>query len=72
MAAQFALKPAQARDEVRRVAHVVARWQAHFTSLGVTRNDVELLADQIDRPFLLEQRQAYSAGARATPPTRPR
>jgi hypothetical protein len=50
----------------------LARWQAHFTSLGVTRNDVELSADQIDRPFLLEQRQAYSAGARATPPTRPR
>ncbi len=61
MCAQFALKPAQARDEVRRVAHVVAGWQAHFMSVGVTPGDIELLADQIDRPFLREQRQAHSA-----------
>jgi serine/threonine-protein kinase HipA len=60
MCAQFALKPAQARDEVRRVALVVAGWQAHFTSVGVTPGDIELLADQIDRPFLREQRQAHS------------
>lgn len=61
MCAQFALKPAQARDEVRRVASVVASWQAHFTSVGVTPGDIELLADHIDRPFLREQRQAHRA-----------
>jgi serine/threonine-protein kinase HipA len=59
MCAQFALKPAQAREEIRRVALVVSSWQAHFKSVGVTPNDIELLADQIDRPFLREQRQAH-------------
>jgi serine/threonine-protein kinase HipA len=60
MCAQFGLKRAQAEDEVRRVVGVVARWQSHFASVGVTRNDVDLLAEHIDRPFLREQRQVYS------------
>jgi serine/threonine-protein kinase HipA len=59
MCAQFGLKLAQAREEVRRVVGVVERWQAHFTSLGVTQSDIELLAEQIERPFLRQQRQAH-------------
>jgi hypothetical protein len=38
----------------------VANWQQHFESCGVTRRDVELLAEQIDRPFLADQRREYA------------
>jgi serine/threonine-protein kinase HipA len=60
MCAQFGLKPPAARAEIRRVAAVVARWQAHFAAAGVRPADVELLAEHIDRPFLRDQRAEYS------------
>ncbi len=53
----FGLKPAQARAEVRAVVAVVDRWQAHFASMGVRSADIHALSHQIDRPFLLAQRQ---------------
>jgi serine/threonine-protein kinase HipA len=59
MAQLFDLSDTQAAAEVRRVARVVAGWQQHFASCGVTRRDVDLLAAQIDRPFLAEQRGEY-------------
>jgi serine/threonine-protein kinase HipA len=65
MCAQFALKPAQAREEARRVARVVASWQAHFTQAGVTPGDIDLLAEQIDRPFLREQRAAFAPSSKS-------
>jgi hypothetical protein len=37
----------------------VAGWQQHFASCGVARRDVELLAEQIDRPFLEDQRAEF-------------
>ncbi len=52
----FALTPAQAERIARAVARVVDGWKTHFAACGVTPRDVELLAEQIDRPFLLEQR----------------
>jgi serine/threonine-protein kinase HipA len=54
--AQFGLKPAEARLQVRAVCAVVDGWQAHFAQMGVAAGEVESLAQQIDRPFLLEQR----------------
>lgn len=60
MADLFALDRTQARAAVRRVARVVAGWQKHFQSFGVTRRDVEYLAEQIDRPFLRDQRDEFA------------
>ena len=61
MCSQFGLKRAAAQDEVRRVAGVVAGWRRHFSDAGVTDGDLELLAEQIDRPFLRDQRDEYVA-----------
>jgi serine/threonine-protein kinase HipA len=52
----FGLKPAEARAAVQQVAHVVNGWKAHFVRAGVSQQDIDALARQIDRPFLLDQR----------------
>jgi serine/threonine-protein kinase HipA len=57
MAQLFALNPDAALREVRAVAKVVDGWKEHFRHCGVTASDVKLLAEQIDRPFLLDQRK---------------
>jgi serine/threonine-protein kinase HipA len=57
MARLFALEPDAAVREVRAVAKVVDGWKEHFKRCGVTASDVKLLAEQIDRPFLLDQRK---------------
>ena len=44
-------------DLMRLVGAVVSSWWAHFVSVGVAPADVSALADQIDRPFLLLQRE---------------
>jgi serine/threonine-protein kinase HipA len=59
MAQLFELDERQAVAQVRRVASVVASWKQHFASCGVTPRDIELLAEQIDRPFLADQRREY-------------
>jgi serine/threonine-protein kinase HipA len=51
MCGQFGLKQAAAEEEIRRVARVVARWREHFESAGVSRGDLELIGEQIDRRF---------------------
>jgi len=58
----FALTAQQARREAASVAAVVARWKEHFAAAGVTAGDIGLYADQIDRPFLRDQRDAYARG----------
>jgi serine/threonine-protein kinase HipA len=58
MCKQFALKKPEAEAEVRAVATVVATWRVHFKKCGVTANDIAALEEQIDRPFLREQRDA--------------
>ncbi len=55
----FALKKDDAAAEVRRVCAVVARWREHFMAEGVGRRDVDQLAEQIDRPFLRQQREGF-------------
>ncbi len=57
----FALTADQARRVCADVAAVVDGWQQHFTACGVTPRDLELLAEQIDRPFLREQREAVQS-----------
>jgi serine/threonine-protein kinase HipA len=58
MSAMFDLKLPEARAEVATVAAVVANWQTHFRSCGVTSRDIESVAEQVDRPFLKDQRDA--------------
>ncbi|HEX5045909.1 MAG TPA: HipA domain-containing protein [Gammaproteobacteria bacterium] len=55
----FALKRDEAVAEIRVVARAVNRWKDHFAGAGVTPGDVALYADQIDRPFLREQRAEF-------------
>jgi serine/threonine-protein kinase HipA len=61
MCGQFGLEPAVAHKEITAVARVAARWREHFIRVGVSQSDIELLAEQIDRPFLREQREAYAS-----------
>jgi serine/threonine-protein kinase HipA len=62
----FALTTAQAVQICREVAAAVDSWRAHFATAGVAVRDIELLAEQIDRPFLLDQRDALQS--RPQPP----
>lgn len=48
----FDLDKGEALGQVRAVARVVAQWRSHFRECGIINGDIELLADQIDRPFL--------------------
>ena len=53
---QFGLKRQEAEAEVRRVTAAVGGWKTHFAEAGVRSVDIESLAQQIDRPFLADQR----------------
>jgi serine/threonine-protein kinase HipA len=57
MSALFGLRKDEAASEVRTVAAVVSRWKEHFAACGVTPQDIEYYAAQIDRPFLRQQRE---------------
>ena len=57
--AQFGLRVDEAQALVKDVVSVVARWRAHFATCGVRQQDLDALAEQIDRPDLLAQRQAW-------------
>lgn len=60
MSRMFSLDKDEAIKEVSEVARVVDRWKEHFRSLGVTRGDIDLYAQQIDRPFLRDQRRQFT------------
>lgn len=62
-AGQFGLKPAEAQAQVRDVAAVVSDWKVHFAATGVRAADIDALAQQIDRPFLADQRSAWGGAA---------
>jgi serine/threonine-protein kinase HipA len=62
MSRLFALDTDEAVDEVRTVARVVDGWKEHFQSVGVRPGDVTLYVEQIDRPFLREQREEFVGG----------
>jgi serine/threonine-protein kinase HipA len=59
MCTLFALQRDEAAAEVRRVCEVVGGWQAHFAEQGVRPRDIQSLAEQIDRPFLRQQREGF-------------
>jgi serine/threonine-protein kinase HipA len=56
MSAMYGLAKNEALKEAKAVAQTVDGWKQHFTACGVTRGDIELYAEQIDRPFLRDQR----------------
>jgi serine/threonine-protein kinase HipA len=60
MCSQFGLKRAQAVAQCRRVSQALTGWKDHFRASGVSPNDIELLGEQLDRPFLLDQRAAFA------------
>jgi serine/threonine-protein kinase HipA len=59
MSRMFALDRSAALEEVRAVVRVVDRWKEHFKACGVTRGDIDQYVEQIDRPFLREQRADF-------------
>jgi serine/threonine-protein kinase HipA len=64
MCQMFALRRDDAVREIRAVTRVVDGWQEHFKACGVTAGDIDLYAEQIDRPFLRDQRNEIKAGRR--------
>ncbi|HMH28182.1 MAG TPA: HipA domain-containing protein [Steroidobacteraceae bacterium] len=58
MSAMYGLAKSEAVKEAQAVAQTVDGWRQHFTACGVTRGDIDLYAEQIDRSFLRDQRRA--------------
>lgn len=58
MAQDYWLPPKLAVEEARKVARVVDAWRKHFAAAELGPTALEALSLHIDRPFLLEQRQA--------------
>ena len=56
MSAMYGLAKGEALKEAQAVARVIDGWKAHFAKCGVTSGDIDLYAEQIDRPFLRDQR----------------
>jgi serine/threonine-protein kinase HipA len=61
MSHMFSLGKDDALREVRTVACVVGGWKEHFKKSGVASRDIDLYAEQIDRPFLRDQRNEFTA-----------
>ena len=57
----FGYTPTQAGLEVVRVIRVVNGWREHFAACGVTKSDLESLAERIDGDPLQRQRRAFNA-----------
>lgn len=58
----FGLQPAQAATQVAQVIEVVDTWRAHFESIGLSKSDLDSLAERLDGDELLRQRQTFDAG----------
>ena len=56
---EYGIKMPRAIELIRQVAAAIDRWAAHFTALGVSKSDMELLAASIDRDALRSQRQVF-------------
>ncbi len=52
----FALSLDEAMEQIRGVSATVSGWKDHFAASGVSTPDIDSLAQQIDRPFLRDQR----------------
>jgi serine/threonine-protein kinase HipA len=55
----FGLTKANAQEAAAEVARVASGWRAHFKRKRVALRDIQLLSEQIDRPFLREQRARF-------------
>jgi serine/threonine-protein kinase HipA len=55
----FGLDKGEAKEQVRQVCKAVSGWKQHFAHANVSGADIESLAAQIDRPFLLDQRKSF-------------
>lgn len=55
----FGLLPAEAAAEVAAVIEVVNIWQEHFAHAGVSKRDIDRLAERIDDDGLLNQRTSF-------------
>ncbi|MDB6088069.1 MAG: phosphatidylinositol kinase [Gammaproteobacteria bacterium] len=62
MSQMFGLRKDDAVRELRTVTRVVDGWKEHFKACGVTSCDIDLYAQQIDRPLLREQRNEVKGG----------
>jgi serine/threonine-protein kinase HipA len=58
----FGLAPADAAAQVVQVIRVVNTWRSHFESMGVSKNDLDSLAERLDGDQLRGQRQTFDAG----------
>jgi len=58
----FGLQAAQAAAQVAQVIGVVNTWRAHFESIGVSKRDIDSLAERLDGDELLSQRQTFDVG----------
>jgi serine/threonine-protein kinase HipA len=56
---QFGLTPLRATQLVEEVAAVVSAWQSHFSQAGLALQDVQTVAQHVDRAFLRNQRQPF-------------
>jgi serine/threonine-protein kinase HipA len=63
MSPMYGLTKNQAVKEAQAVAQVIDGWKTHFKECGVTRGDIDLYAEQIDRGFLRDQRRELKTGA---------
>lgn len=55
----FSMTLVRAKELVSEVVRVAHAWQVHFAKAGVSAQDVAVLAQAIDRPFLQSQRMAW-------------
>lgn len=61
MSLMFSLEKDAAVRQMRAVARIVGGWKEHFKRSGVAAADIDLYAEQIDRPFLKDQRDDIGA-----------
>jgi len=70
--AVFGLSPAQAAADIAEVIAVVNTWREHFAQAGVSRRDIENLAEHIDGKELLAQRTGFDPDRNQSSPPRKR
>jgi serine/threonine-protein kinase HipA len=59
----FGMTRNEAVMEAAFVAAVCAKWKKHFSEKGVTKSDIEYLAQYVDREFLARQRAGLAKKA---------
>jgi serine/threonine-protein kinase HipA len=67
----FGLRPGEAASDVAAIIDVVNGWRDHFGQAGVSRRDIEVLAERIDGEALLAQRTDFTPARFASAPAKP-